>query len=237
MTSKNFLLLSLEDKETKKIANVVSNESCKKILDFLAEKDSTETEIAEILGIPLSTVHYNLKQLSDVGLVHSDEFHYSDKGKEVKHYKIANKYIIITPKKTEKLSDILKKLIPSFIVTFLATFMLFFYSLYQKTTQKASGLIARSNIVTKSAVDIAYDSEPEMMIMADNLIEPEVAVYTQPFIEETQNRFLMFFLNIFNEPLIWLWFLLGSLFTIAVIILFSWLRIRRNNKKRRIRKI
>ena len=77
MPNKNFLLLSLEDSKTKKIANVVSNESCKKILDYLAKKEATESELAEKLQIPISTVHYNLQQLMETGLINTEEYHYS----------------------------------------------------------------------------------------------------------------------------------------------------------------
>ena len=100
MAKKNFLLLSLEDSKTKKIANIVSNDSCRKILDYLSANKATESELASKLSIPISTIHYNLQQLMDSGLIIADEYHYSEKGREVYHYKLANKYIIITPKKT-----------------------------------------------------------------------------------------------------------------------------------------
>src|SRR3989338_1552378 len=98
MANKNLLLMSLEDEKIKQIANVISNDSCRKILDFLAEKEATESELAEKLQIPISTVHYNLQQLTKAGLVSGEEFHYSKKGREIVHYKLANKYIIISPK-------------------------------------------------------------------------------------------------------------------------------------------
>lgn len=118
MANKNFLLLSLDDEETKQVANVVSNKSSKRILEYLTEKDATESEIAKALKIPISTVHYNLEQLQKAGLVVVEEYHYSEKGKEVNHYKLANKYIIIAPKgqKADILSKI-KDMIPSFAVS------------------------------------------------------------------------------------------------------------------------
>src|SRR3989344_5511333 len=100
MAKKNFLLLSMEDDKIKKVSNVISNESCRKILDYLSDRDSTESELAQKLNIPISTVHYNLQQLMETGLVESSEFHYSEKGKEVSHYRMANKNIITDPKKT-----------------------------------------------------------------------------------------------------------------------------------------
>jgi predicted transcriptional regulator len=114
MTKKNFLMLSLDDDKINKVANVVSNASCKKILDYLADQnDVTETKISEDLKIPASTVNYNMKQLIDAGLVEADEYHYSEKGREVLHYKLANKYIIIAPKKEKGLKSIIKNILPS----------------------------------------------------------------------------------------------------------------------------
>ncbi len=111
-----FLLVSLEEEKAKKLANVISNQACRKILDYLSGRDATETEIANSLDIPISTVHYNIKLLSEAGLVRSQEFHYSPKGKEVNHYSLANKYIIIAPKSTEDLSSKLKKILPAFAI-------------------------------------------------------------------------------------------------------------------------
>ncbi|MBI3051429.1 helix-turn-helix domain-containing protein [Candidatus Woesearchaeota archaeon] len=111
-----FLLVSLEEEKAKKLANVISNQACRKILDYLSGRDATETEIANSLDIPISTVHYNIKLLSEAGLVRSSEFHYSPKGKEVNHYSLANKYIIIAPKGTEDLPSKLKKILPAFAI-------------------------------------------------------------------------------------------------------------------------
>lgn len=114
MPKQNLIMLSMEDEKIKKVANVVSNDSCRKILDYLAENEASESELAKKLSIPISTVHYNLQQLMDAGLVTVDEFHYSEKGKEVNHYKLANKYIIIAPKKTRTsgLKSKLKSILP-----------------------------------------------------------------------------------------------------------------------------
>src|SRR3989339_2121023 len=116
MPSKNFLLLSLEDAEAKKVANIVSNDSCRKILDYLSNKEATESELAEKLQIPISTVHYNLQQLMETGLINAEEFHYSAKGKEVNHYRLANKYIIIAPKNASSIKEKLKSILPAVLI-------------------------------------------------------------------------------------------------------------------------
>ncbi len=117
MADKSFVLMSLKEKETKKLTQVLSNETCRKILEYLSGKEhATESQIAKELGIPISTVHYNLKQLKENKLVTEDEYHYSAKGKEVIHYKIANKYIIIAPTEDPTFMDKLKKFIPIYAV-------------------------------------------------------------------------------------------------------------------------
>jgi DNA-binding transcriptional ArsR family regulator len=112
MAKENFVLVSLNENKAKELAQVMSNESCRKILDYLAEKEATETDLAKRLELPLSTVHYNLKHLVEAGLVTAEEFHYSEKGKEVNHYKLANKYVIIAPKSTFGLKEKLKSVLP-----------------------------------------------------------------------------------------------------------------------------
>ena len=117
IVDKNFLLISLEGNQAKKIAEVINNDTARKILDHLAKKDCTETELSKNLDIPISTVHYNLKQLQDANLVVVEEFHYSTKGREVNHYRLANKYIIIAPKSDSRIMEALKKIIPIAVIT------------------------------------------------------------------------------------------------------------------------
>ncbi|MBW2977462.1 helix-turn-helix domain-containing protein [Candidatus Woesearchaeota archaeon] len=116
MSKESFLLVSLKESKAKELAQVISNQSCRKILDYLAEKEATETELAKKLELPLSTVHYNLKHLLEAGLISAEEFHYSEKGKEVNHYKLANKYVIIAPKSTFGLKEKLKSILPVAVV-------------------------------------------------------------------------------------------------------------------------
>jgi len=116
MAKEKFLLVSLSESKAKELAQAISNDTCRKILDYLAEKEATETELAQKLSLPISTVHYNLQQLQKGNLVVVDEFHYSPKGKEVNHYKLANKYIIIAPKSTYGIKERLKGILPVAII-------------------------------------------------------------------------------------------------------------------------
>ncbi|MFH0701625.1 MAG: helix-turn-helix domain-containing protein [Candidatus Woesearchaeota archaeon] len=112
MSKNNFLLVDLNDTKTKKLAETITSETSRKILSYLAEKDETEANIAQVLEIPISTVHYHLQKLQEAGLVKVEEFHYSQKGREVNHYKLANKYIIIAPQKVSGLREKLKGILP-----------------------------------------------------------------------------------------------------------------------------
>ncbi len=112
MPKSNFLLVDLNEPKVKKLAETITSETSRKILNHLVEKDETEQNISKMLGMPISTVHYHLQRLQEAGLVKVEEFHYSPKGREVNHYKLANKYIIIAPQKVAGLREKLKGILP-----------------------------------------------------------------------------------------------------------------------------
>ena len=193
--AKNFLLLSLEDSQAKKVANIVSNDSCRKILDYLSEREATESELAAKLNIPISTVHYNLQQLMDAKLIESEEFHYSPKGREVNHYKLANKYIIITPKKVTGITQKLKSILPVGLIALGAAGIIQLVSKYLGSTPPAQPEMIQ--IAAKSApLEAAFD---------------EAAAAMMPAAEVT--------------PVIWqniaLWFLLGAAFALLLYVVIS----------------
>jgi|SRR3989338_3530127 len=102
-----YILVSLEDERSKKIAESISNKTARKILDYLSSKEDVGAEeISKSLNIPLPTVDYNLKNLKKAELIEAKQFVWSQKGKRVILYKLAKKFIIIAP----KFSDIKKEL-------------------------------------------------------------------------------------------------------------------------------
>jgi DNA-binding transcriptional ArsR family regulator len=106
-----YLMVSLEDSESKALAQVLSNDTSRQIMKHMSEHDKvTESELGNALGIPLSTVHYNMQNLMKAKLIEAREFHYSPKGKEVLHYSLSNKIIVIAPKSDNK--RFLKKALP-----------------------------------------------------------------------------------------------------------------------------
>lgn len=169
MGKQSFLLVSLQEDKAKKLAQVVTNDSCRKILDYLTEKEATETEIAGRLKLPISTVHYNLRQLEDAGLISAEEFHYSKKGKEVKHYKLANKYIIIAPKSTFGIREKLRSILPAAIAVAAVGFVMQYVSNYSQPENKAFSAASRELMqeaaVTRMAADTASTiTEPNIYL-------------------------------------------------------------------------
>lgn len=117
MAKNNFLLVDLNEAKTKKLAETITSDTSRKILNELAGKEEdTEASLAKSLNIPISTVHYHLQKLREAKLIKADEFHYSPKGREVNHYKLANKYIIIAPQKVSGLRQALKNVLPAGLI-------------------------------------------------------------------------------------------------------------------------
>jgi len=100
MTEK-FIMVDLENDSSKEIANVISNDTSRKILDYLSDHVASETDICKALDLAPSTVHYNIKQLLKTNLIKVKEFFWSDKGNKVNVYAVSNKLIVIAPKKSE----------------------------------------------------------------------------------------------------------------------------------------
>ncbi len=165
-----FLLVSLQEPKAKKLAQVMSNESCRKILDYLANvEDATETKISKELKIPISTVHYNLTHLEKGGLVDIEEFHYSEKGKEVNHYKLANKFIIISPKSTESVKEKLIKRLGSLLPAMLVTVLV--GGVVQVFSSMRSTVFGAADMVVPVAKQVAVEKSAEVMMT----VAPEAA--------------------------------------------------------------
>lgn len=204
-----FLLVSLEEEKAKKLAQVISNPSCRKILDFLAVKSGTETSISSELKLPLSTVHYNLQHLLNSGLVDADRFHYSSKGKEVLHYSLANKYVIIAPKAaSESFIEKLKSLVPAFIIVGALGLIA---SLFSRLNSSA-GSFGAQEVMTKSMAEAAPAVDAARGVMLQ-----EAAVATGPALTQTSQACFYTF------PM-WLWFIVGAVLMMIVYFLVEWAR-------------
>lgn len=127
--AEKYMLFNLDDEKAKVLGDVISNPTARKIVNFLAETEASETDIAKQLNIPLNTAEYNINKLLDAGIIErSKNFFWSAKGRKIDMYKVANKLIVISPKKSNVYSK-LKGIVP--VVLSSAVFTAFI--LWQKT--------------------------------------------------------------------------------------------------------
>lgn len=202
MPKNNFLLVDLNESKTKKLAETITSPTSRKILNYLVEKDDTEANIAKELGMPISTVHYHLQKLQEASLVIVEEFHYSEKGREVNHYKLANKYIIIAPRKVSGLKEKLKGILPvgAAIVGISAII---------KLLTPNSGIFQSAAKISAPALameEAAIAGAPEMAMLARDVAQ-EAVVETSAF-----------------QPDLALGFLLGGTAALLIYILVSFVR-------------
>ena len=104
------LILPLGE-ESKKVTKVLSNDSARQMLELLVDKPMSASDVSEELGVPLTTVKYNLDALIDAGLIKVKETKWSVKGRKIKIYAPIRKLIVVVPDKTDRdsVTDILQK--------------------------------------------------------------------------------------------------------------------------------
>ena len=152
----------IELKEASSLAKIISSKTAQEMIKYIGENEKcTATQIKKDLGIPASTVHYNLKALTDSEIIDDSEFTYSSKGKQVSHYTLTNKILIIVPPK-QNITAQLKAFIPGLLtvggVVGLAFIIKMFTARSSGNVMKSSDLFAApmmensvSRIVTQSA--------------------------------------------------------------------------------------
>ena len=187
MAKNNLLLVDLNDSKTKRLAEVITSSTSRKILNHLSEKEDTEAEIAKALGIAISTIHYHLQKLVEAKLVIVDEFHYSQKGREINHYKLANKYIIIAPKKVSGLRQALKNVLPVGLVVLGISIVIKFIS---------------------GSVGSFKEAAPQALMRAETAIMDEAMLEAAPIVEpslrSTPDIALWFLLGGFAAMIVYL---------------------------------
>ena len=224
-----FLLVSLNESKAKELAQVVSNNTCRKILDYLSNHDdATETKISEELNIPISTVHYNLQQLIKGKLVDAEEYHYSEKGKEVNHYKLANKYIIIAPKATtSSFKEKLAKIFPVAIFTIVGAGVLQLFSFFRTFLVSSVG----SQLLEKTTTDYVTEAIPMVENLAADTVVRETAVNSANSLANSGiSTTASSSASLISSAAIW--FLIGGILAILFYLLFEILREKSINKAR-----
>ena len=161
-----FVLVSLSDKKSKKIAEIISNETARKILDYLGEKNKVSPiGLSKKLNVPISTITYNLKLLSEHGLIVKEDEVWSDKGRKVSLYSIAKKMILIVPKGFDW-KDSLKKILPVFL---LGTFATVGTWIYEKFYLVSRAVVTESDLLLSEFASKNVDgSASEVISLTQN---------------------------------------------------------------------
>ena len=216
MAKNKLLLIDLNEEKTKKISEIISSDTSRKILDYLADKDATEKELAEKLQMPISTAHYHLQKLKEAQLVVVEEFHYSPKGREVNHYKLANKYIIIAPKKVSGIKRALNNILPVGLVILGISAVIKFVQSFASAPVLAGSLEKAAAPTMDNAIYAAEEAAvqtlgaaPERAMDAVNLTAQKAAE-TVPIVA--------------NQPDIALWFLIGAFAAMLIYLIVSMIK-------------
>ncbi|MBT6995533.1 helix-turn-helix domain-containing protein [Candidatus Woesearchaeota archaeon] len=195
MEDNTFMMVSMKD--SKSVADALSNKTSQKILQYLTEKkEATESELAEKLEIPLPTIHYNIQQLKKANLIKSKEFFWSKKGRKMKIFTLAKKFIVISPDSSEDTLSKLKSLLPVTVLSFVGAGIV---HLYQKS-RIVTGVISKESFV---------ETAGKVIPQADKIVEGDANV-----IPETIS-------TLSQEPNLALWFLAGSLLSIVLVFTFN----------------
>lgn len=95
-SEKNLEILFLSE-DSRKLVQALSNVNSIKILQLLESKDMSAGELAEELGLGLSTLKYNLDSLIEVDMIRVSEVKWSQRGRKIKIYEPVEKIIVLVP--------------------------------------------------------------------------------------------------------------------------------------------
>ena len=197
------LILPLNDKNSKKISQVISSDTARNILEAIASTPSSASEIAEKLGIPLTTVQYNLEKLYDAGLVKVERTKYSRKMKTVKIYAPQRKFVVIAPGKADK-KDVI-----SALKRYLAVIS---FAVFGSTAIEFLTMKMKTPALEEATRGMANQEAPAPMYAPTPIPAP---VSPEKAIDSVGLGF-----DIFAHP--GLWFLFGALFVILVVFIIEY---------------
>jgi len=203
LDEEKLLILPLNDASSKKISQIIASDTARAILETIATAPRSTSEIAAKLGIPLTTVQYNLEKLCDAGLVKVERTRYSRKMKPMKLYAPQRKFVVIAPVKTAKKDVIaaLKRYLTVIAVAVVGSVAVEF-------------LASR---IGRPLEDFAIRSVPEAG-GEGGASTPLYAPLPAPVADKGLDAGLGF--DFFAHP--GLWFLLGCLFVIALVVLIEY---------------
>jgi len=178
MAEEKFIMLNLEDIKSKEIAQVISSDTARKILNLLSDKAYSETDIAKEMNLPLSTAHYNIQALLKANIIEEKDFLWSEKGKKIKIYKLANKLIIISPKtQSSDFLDKLKGILPVAIFGSLISLALLAYQSLNSGSMMASKTSEAAFDYSETMVESTAASAPEAARILSSTADINIAFW------------------------------------------------------------
>ena len=207
-----------------KTAKVLSNKTAKKILDILDKKKST-SQIAKELGLPLTTVDYNITQLEKAGLIKSGYYKWSKRGNKMKLYEPAGEIFIYAPEeKQPAVLEALNKFVTPVVLAVAGGFGWIVQKLFYGSNIVTRSFVEEAEwlVAEKVAVPVVGTSEglastsatmadTAVQMVANNASEAVVNTSVQT-VNVTQNI-------IQNEPQLWFWFMLVA--GLVMLILYA----------------
>jgi predicted transcriptional regulator len=251
--NEKLLILPLGE-ESKKITQVISNDTARQIIELLADAPLSASDISERLQAPLTTVTYNLENLENVGLIKVEKIKYSEKGREVKIYVPVRKLIVVVPEKTDRKSvvDVLRKYMGIILAAVLASSLIEFFMRSADRSAKMIQITSESHLLpapTPVATPIVSPVPTEVQSMpaaTSTAIVPEptsvgaysanatatpVPVQTSALDNGAASQAAPdIFTNLANTITTHpgLLFLMGCLFVVALLIIMDYRRKRKN---------
>ncbi len=199
MEDETLMLLSMKD--SKSVADALSNKTAQKILSYIADNgEATESELSEKLEIPLPTVHYNIQQLKKSKLIKSKEFFWSKKGKKMRVFTLAKKYIIISPGKSS-ISQ-LKGLLPVALIAMVGAGIVHLYQTSKAPVIRAMDSLSGVNVAQETADKALPTLDASTSAGAINQASECIAPAT-------------------SDPNLALWFFSGAFLVLISILIFN----------------
>jgi len=222
----NSIVIVPVNDESKKLRQILSNETSMKILDLLKKESLSASEVAERLDLPLTTVKYNIDQLVEYELIYIQRIKYSEKGRQVKIYEAQEKVIIFAPEKVNRISlaAMLQKYAFAFMTAAFAGFGLNYIYQQYFNSQYDDGISLRSAL---SIADEELISELDQIgyeTAAGDVIAENATVIHDSIISINDWFFDLLTYHSF-------WFIAGALFVCIVIWTIEYVSVKKEEKQ------
>ncbi|MDN7012843.1 ArsR family transcriptional regulator [Methanoculleus sp. FWC-SCC3] len=108
------------DERAQKVARAMASQTANAVIQAFGAGPLTSSEVARRMKIPITTASYHIENLLEAGLLEVMETRWSEKGREVKVYGLANQVLIIASPASD-LRSVLQKYAALFGIVVLAS--------------------------------------------------------------------------------------------------------------------